>query len=72
MERSYKTVKVEEEKQVAVYTFKAADLQSVEVDGFTASFDFGTEVVEIVGDQAELLSVKALIDDAASRARGIY
>lgn len=72
MEKSYRAVKVIEEKQVAVYTFRAADLQSVEVDGFTASFDFGTEVVEIMGDQAELLSVKALIDDAASRAQGIY
>lgn len=70
MEKEYREVEKTEVVQIPVYTFKASDLRSVEVDGFAATFDFGSEILEIEGTESELIAVKALIDAAAQRARG--
>jgi hypothetical protein len=59
-------------EQIPVFSFKASDLTDVEVGPYTATFDFGSEIVEITGTPAELVSVKALVDAAAAAARGIY
>jgi hypothetical protein len=69
MEKSYKEVEVVDRVQVPVYSFKASDLKDVKVDGYSAEFDFGGDIVKIEGTEAELLSCKTLIDEAVRTAR---
>ena len=71
MEKRYETVEKVEEVQIPIYSFKASDLVDFEVNAGSgiATFNFGSEKVEITGSETELLSVKDLIDKAAEEAQ---